>query len=108
MPVIATALTTAGITQDNEKISFTERDMLMNIATALREYRQQGLRLETGLASINVAEPEIFTHQAKLKDITRFLDPLKVNFEFPSHVVSAGFALSGLTGKAIDASASTA
>ncbi|KAG8876190.1 hypothetical protein FRB97_004338 [Tulasnella sp. 331] len=106
VPIISTALTIAEVSQDDEEVSSADRAALMDIATSLREYRQQGLRLEAELASIKVTETDILNLQAKLHATAQFLDPLKVNFEFCIRVVSAGFALSGLTGKPIDTSAS--
>lgn len=127
MPVIATALTIAEVSMDDEEVNSTDSSALMNIATTLREYRQQGLRLEAELASIKVTEMEILALQAKLQATAQFLGPLKVrnmhwfayvcffrgcssqttaqiNLEHCSRAISAGFALSGLTGKVVDGS----
>ncbi|KAG8876189.1 hypothetical protein FRB97_004337 [Tulasnella sp. 331] len=106
MPIIATALTIAEVSQDDEEVNATDSSALMNIATSLREQRQHGLRLEAEIASIRVTETEILTLQAKLQATAQFLGPLKINFEHCIRAATAGFALSGLTNKVVDASAS--
>ncbi|KAG8872888.1 hypothetical protein FRB98_009306 [Tulasnella sp. 332] len=106
MPIIATALTIAEVSQDDEEVNATDSSALMNIATSLREQRQHGLRLEAEIASIRVTETEILILQAKLQATAQFLGPLKINFEHCIRAATAGFALSGLTNKVVDASAS--
>lgn len=88
MPIIATALTIAEVSQDDEEVNAADSSALMNIATTLRENRQQGLRLEAELASIKVTETEILTLQAKLQATAQFLDPVEVR-GYPAFVERA-------------------
>ncbi|KAG8987649.1 hypothetical protein FRB94_001603 [Tulasnella sp. JGI-2019a] len=78
MPFIATALTIAEVSQDDEDMCSTDRNALRELAEGLREYRQQGLRLKAEVESVKVTEGEIIALQLKLQAIAQFLSPLKV------------------------------
>ncbi|KAG9025215.1 hypothetical protein FRB95_010396 [Tulasnella sp. JGI-2019a] len=103
MPFIATALTIAEVSQDDEDMCCTDRNALRELAESLREYRQQGLRLKAEVESVKVTEGEIIALQLKLQAIAQFLSPLKINIEHCIRAIRAGFALSGLTGRVVDA-----
>ncbi|KAG8985540.1 hypothetical protein FRB94_003671 [Tulasnella sp. JGI-2019a] len=88
MPFIATALTIAEVSQDDEDMCCTDRNALRELAESLREYRQQGLRLKAEVESVKVTEGEIIALQLKLQAIAQFLSPLKVHQHralYPGH-----------------------
>lgn len=78
MPVIATALTIAEISQDSEDLDSAHQSTLADHARELRDCRQQGLQLEAEIMSIKVTESEVNAFQVKLQAIAHFLGPLKV------------------------------
>ncbi|KAG9009306.1 hypothetical protein FRB94_012253 [Tulasnella sp. JGI-2019a] len=103
MPIIATALTIAEVSKDDEEVSPADSKALMDLAEGLREYRQKGLRLQAELESVKVTENEIITLQLSLQAIAQFLNPLKINIEHCIRAVRGGFAQSRLTGRVASA-----
>ncbi|KAG9029455.1 hypothetical protein FRB95_005297 [Tulasnella sp. JGI-2019a] len=99
MPFIASALTIAEVSKDDEDMCCADRNTLMELVDGLRDCRQQGLRLKAEIESIKVTEAEIIALQLRLRAITLFLGPLKINIEQCIRAVRGGFALSGLTGR---------
>ncbi|KAG9001390.1 hypothetical protein FRB94_004802 [Tulasnella sp. JGI-2019a] len=106
MPIITTALTIAEVSKDDEDVSSTDRNKLMELAEGLKKYRQQGLRLKAEVESVRMSESEIVALQLSLQAVAQFLGPLKINIEHCIRAVRAGFALSGLTGKVQDTTTS--
>ncbi|KAG8843652.1 hypothetical protein FRB96_003876 [Tulasnella sp. 330] len=105
MPVIATALTIAEISQDDEDMDCTHRSTLTDHARELRECRQHGLQLEAEIMSIKVTESEVNAFHVKLEGIARFLGPLKIHLENCIRAIKAGFSRGGSTRGAVDGAA---